>query len=193
MKISSVPVGLALALALGCPGAFAQFSDEQLQATAPAGYKISDDQRTKDSKIVEFIPEKQKVKNWTEKMTVQVFYGLKVSPQEFMAKTERAAPEACPDASVVLVRQGEENGYNFILFLQHCPLNKATRKPEITWFKAIEGNDSFYVVRLAAKYEPSKEKITSWMQYMRKIVVCDTRLPDRACGPLLGDASNRDP
>jgi hypothetical protein len=66
MKITSISIGLLLALALGCPHALAQFSDEQLQAATPAGYKIANQQRTKDSLTTELIPEKQAVKNWTE-------------------------------------------------------------------------------------------------------------------------------
>jgi hypothetical protein len=190
MKVMSISAGLILGLALGCPHAFAQFSDEQLQATAPAGYKIANHQRTKDSLTTEFIPEKQAVKNWTEMMTIQIFYGLKASPDQFMAKTEQLVSQACPGAEVALIRRGQENGYNFILFLQNCPRNPATRKLEMTWFKAIEGNDSFYLVQFAAKYEPSKQKMTDWMQTMRRIVVCDTRLPDRACGSIVGDAGN---
>jgi hypothetical protein len=68
-----------------------------------------------------------------------------------------------------------------MVWLQSCPLNKATGKPEITWFKAIAGNDSFYVVQLAFKAWPSKEQITSWMHYLGSVTVCDSRLPGRAC------------
>ena len=59
--------------------------------------------------------------------------------------------------------------------------HKATGKPEITWFKAIQGNDRFYVVQVAFKAWPSKEQITRWMGYLKEVTVCDTRLPDRAC------------
>jgi hypothetical protein len=81
-------------------------------------------------------------------MTIQIFYGLKASPDQFMAKTEQLASQACRGSSVGFLRRGQENGYNFTLFLQDCPRNPATRKLEITLFKAIEGNDSFYVVQL---------------------------------------------
>jgi hypothetical protein len=69
------------------------------------------------------------------------------------------------------------------VWLQNCPLNKATGKPEITWFKAIAGNDSFYVVQVAFKAWPSKELIAQWMHYLKDVRVCDTRLPERACAP----------
>ena len=68
-----------------------------------------------------------------------------------------------------------------LVWLQDCPLNKATGKPEITWFKAIAGNDSFYVVQVAFKAWPSKELIAQWMHYLKDVRVCDTRLPERPC------------
>ena len=52
---------------------------------------------------------------------------------------------------------------------------------EITWFKAIQGNDSFYVAQVAFKAWPSKEQVTQWMRYLKDVTGCDTRLPDRAC------------
>ena len=62
-----------------------------------------------------------------------------------------------------------------------CPKNPGTGKPEITWFKAVQGNDSFYLVQKAFKFEPSKEQVTRWMGYLRKVSVCDSRIADRVC------------
>jgi hypothetical protein len=186
MRLAFVAAGLALMVA--CFPAFGQFEGEVLWATAPSGYKIDYHAKNDDIAITELVPKKQSVKNWTEMVTIQVFYGLKSSPEQFMAKIEKLATEACPGASVILIRQGEENGYPFNLFLQDCPLNKATGKPEITWFKTIEGKDSFCVVQFATKLKPTEEKITKWMQYLRSVIVCDTRLPDRPCSPVSGGA-----
>jgi len=131
--------------------------------------------------ISEMVPVKQSVKNWTEMVTVQVFYGLKATPDQFKARIESGLAAACPKSESRPVAQGEENGYPSMVWLQNCPLNKATGKPEITWFKAIQGNDSFYIVQVAFKAWPSKEQITQWMRYLKDATVCDTRLPDRAC------------
>ena len=131
--------------------------------------------------ISEMVPVKQSVKNWTEMVTVQVFYGLKATPDQFKARIESGLAAACPKSESHPVAQGEENGYPSMVWLQNCPLNKATGKPEITWFKAIQGNDSFYIVQVAFKAWPSKEQITQWMRYLKDVTVCDTRLPDRAC------------
>jgi hypothetical protein len=62
-----------------------------------------------------------------------------------------------------------------------CPRNPATGKPEMTWFKALQGNDSFYVVQKAFKFVPDKDQVAKWMGFLRAVAVCDSRLPDRAC------------
>ena len=65
--------------------------------------------------------------------------------------------------------------------MQVCPLNQATGKPEITWFKAIQGNDSFYVVQKAFKFMPTNEQVVAWTQYLKSVQVCDTRIKGREC------------
>jgi len=49
------------------------------------------------------------------------------------------------------------------------------------WFKAIEGNDSFYVVQKAFKFMPAKKQIARWVGFLRDVKVCDSRVADRAC------------
>jgi hypothetical protein len=99
----------------------------------------------------------------------------------YLQDEDEPAEAACPKSESRPVAKGEENGYPPMVWLLNCPLNKATGKPEITWFKAIQGNDSFYIVQVAFKAWPSKEQITQWMRYLKDVTVCDTRLPDRAC------------
>lgn len=187
MRTAAIAVGMALS---ACAAAFGQGGGEALVAKAPAGFDIGYNASNSDMAITEFVPAKQSVNNWTDMVTIQVFYGLKTSPAQFMAKIEKLVSEACPGASVTEIKQGEENGYPFNLFLQDCPLNKETGKPEITWYKTIEGKDSFYVVQFATKLKPSKEKITKWMQYLAGVIVCDTRLAERACGGAPGGGNS---
>ncbi len=160
-----------------------KWTNETLLAALPEGYKRDFEQKTNESLISEMVPVGQSVSNWTEMVTVQVFYALKTTPQQFKAQMEKERAAACPGSGTQLVAQGNENGYPSLVWLQDCPLNKATGKPEITWFKAIAGNDSFYVVQVAFKAWPSKELIAQWMHYLRDVRVCDMRLPERACAP----------
>jgi hypothetical protein len=156
-------------------------ANETLLARLPDGYKRDFEQKTNESLISEMVPVGQSVSNWTEMVTVQVFYALKTTPEQFKVQMEKERAAACPGSGTQPVAQGNENGYPSLVWLQDCPLNKATGKPEITWFKAIAGNDRFYVVQVAFKAWPSKELIAQWMHYLRDVRVCDTRLPERPC------------
>lgn len=191
------PALIAAGLLFGLATASAQTSstnnqsltDENLLVAVPDGFKIDFQQRNGDMLISEAVPVAQSVRDWTEMVTVQIFYDLKVTPEQLKARIDKEGPAACADIESNRVAQGDENGYAYMVWLQSCPLNKATGKPEITWFKAIAGNDSTYVVQLAFKAWPSKEQITSWMQYLGSVSVCDSRLPERACPRRWGSAS----
>ena len=179
--MNKISIYLGLGMALAASPCHAQLRDENILAKLPTGFKIDFQQRNKTMLISEMVPVKQSVKNWTEMVTVQVFYGLMVTPDQFKARIEKELATACPGAELHPVAEGAENGYPSMVWLQSCPINKATGKPEITWFKAIQGNDSFYVAQVAFKAWPSKEQVTQWMRYLKDVTVCDTRLPDRAC------------
>jgi hypothetical protein len=179
MKATSIL--LSFCIAIVASAARAELENENLLAKLPAGFKIDFQQKNKDMLINEMVPVGETVNNWTEMVTVQVFYNLNATPDQFKGKMEAGMAAACPGSESHEIAQGDENGYPSIVWLQSCPLNKATGKPEMTWIKGIQGNDSFYVVQLAFKAWPSKDQITAWMQYLKGVVVCDTRLPERSC------------
>jgi hypothetical protein len=177
----ALKLSLLLASLIARPAA-AEFINENLLTTLPSGYHVGFEDKNNSRQIAEWVPAGETVDNWTEMVTVQIFYRLKVPPDAFMRDLEKrwrgdcpGARDAQPIASVV------ENGYPSLVWLLNCPQNPATGKPEITWFKAIQGNDSFYVVQKAFKFAPSKEQITKWVGYLKAVRVCDSRLPDRAC------------
>ena len=174
-------IALVILLLMPC-SSWAQLKDENLLQSLPTGYKIDFQERKNNILITEMVPQKESVNNWTEMVTTQVFLGLKnASPENFQSFMKKQWIESCKGGSSTSVSSGKENGYQIALWLMTCPLNESTGKPEYTWVKAIKGNDSFYVVQKAFKFNPSKEQISQWMQYLKKVKVCDTRLPDRAC------------
>lgn len=175
-----------LFLLLALPGlCLAELKDENLLQNLPKGYKIDFQAKQGNMVMTEMVPQTETTKNWTEMVTTQIFLGMKnATPEQFQAFMAKSWLATCKGSEVTPITQGEENGYAFSIWLLTCPLNKSTGKPENTWFKAIKGNDSFYVVQKAFKLEPSKEQITEWMQYFRSVMVCDTRLADRPCPKL---------
>jgi hypothetical protein len=173
---------VVLFAAFAASAASADLENENLLVTAPPGYKVGYSDKKPNMVMTEFVPAKETVENWTEMVTVQVFFGLKATPPQFMNEMAKNWRAACPDAPEAhTVADAPENGYPTRVWLLDCPKNPQSGKPEITWFKAVQGNDSFYLVQKAFRFEPSKEQITQWMGYLRKVSVCDTRIADRAC------------
>ena len=88
---------LLLSIFLDRPAA-AAFVNENLITTAPAGYHVGFRNKSDDGLITEWVPAGETVENWTEMVTVQVFYHLKVSPEAFMSNLEARWQRSCPGA-----------------------------------------------------------------------------------------------
>jgi hypothetical protein len=162
--------------------ALADMRDENFQVGLPRGYKIGFSTQNEKMRITEMVPAAETIENWTEMVTVQIFFGPPVATSEnFESEMVKSWQAACPGSEYNRIRQGSENGYPFLLWLLTCESNPATGKPEITWFKAIRGADSFYLLQKAFKFEPSQAQIEQTMKHFREAQVCDTRLPDRPC------------
>ena len=161
--------------------AHAQLVNENLLVKMPEGYKVGWNDRNAQRLMSEMVPAGQTVENWTEMVTVQIFFGLKSPPKVFRARMGALWAKACPSSTSLPVAEGVERGYATEVWQQTCESNPQTKKPEYTYFKAIQGNDSFYVVQKAFKYEPSYDEITKWTLYLKGISVCDSRIAERAC------------
>jgi hypothetical protein len=172
----------ALAFGLLVAPAAAEFVNENLLMTAPSGYHVDFQDKDKNSQIAEWVPEGETVDDWTEMITVLTFFNAAARPEIYMHNIERYWRENCPGAEEAhQIASVVENGYASLVFLLNCPRNPKTGKLEMTWFKAIRGNDSLYVVQKAFKFAPAKEQIGRWMGFLRAVRVCDSRLPERAC------------
>lgn len=182
MKHTGAILSLILALALPSAARAQNLQNENLIVAIPKGYKIGHQQKAQRGVISEMVPEGQTVENWTEMVTVQIFFGLgHVTPASYRTNMEKLWSGACPGSSFATQKEGIENGYSTLTFRLNCPTNKQTGKPEITWMKFMQGRDSFYIVQKAFKYEPSAAEIAQWSGYLNSVGVCDSRLPDRPC------------
>ena len=124
---------LVIFAAFGAAAANAGLENENLLITAPPGYKVGFNEKKPSMVMTEFVPSKETVENWTEMVTVQVFFGLKATPQQFMedlAKRWRAACPETPEGHVIA--DAPENGYPTRVWLLDCPKNPQSGKPEIT-------------------------------------------------------------
>jgi hypothetical protein len=160
-----------------------QLQNENLLMTMPDGYKTDFYEKTTDMLTSEMVPVDQSVSNWTQLLRTQIFFALKTTPAKFKTEMDKARVRVCSVHSSRTLIEETENGYATSTWYDRCSLNAAMGSPEFSWFKGIQGNDSFYLVQVALKVEPTNEASTRWMEYLKKVFICDTRLPDRACPP----------
>jgi hypothetical protein len=156
--------------------------NENLVVGVPAGFKIDFQADQNNMLIKEIVPQNESVNDWSTLVTVQIFLRLiNTTPEQYQETLTQSWFDACSNSETYPVANGAENGYNFVLWQLFCPLNPATQKVEYAYLKAIQGNESFYLVQVAFRHEPSNDEITQWMNYFKEVKVCDSRIPERAC------------
>lgn len=156
--------------------------NENLLVDVPQEFKIDYQAEQNNIVINEMIPQSESVNDWTTLVTVQIFLGMtNTTPEQYQDSLTQSWFNACPDSESFPVANGAENGYDFVVWQLYCPFNPSTQKVEYTYLKAIQGNDSFYLVQVAFRHEPSSDEITKWMNYLRTVQVCDSRIPEQAC------------
>ena len=166
--------------------ALAQLQNENLLVTMPQGFKVGFQDKKNNQQITEMVPSNETVKDWTEMVTVQIFFGLKTKPEQFKDRIEKGWVSACAGGKAHPVSADAANGYPALIWVLSCERNPKTGKPEITWFKAMQGNDSFYVVQRAFRFMPEQAQMTKALAYLGTVTVCDSRRKDRAC-PRVGN------
>ncbi len=156
--------------------------NENLLAELPSGFKVAYQAEEGNQTITEMVAEGETVDVWTTMVTVQVYLGQNsLTPAQAQETLTNDWFNACENSETYPIADGQENGYDFALWQLYCPLNPATQLEEYTYMKAIAGNDSFYLVQVAFRYEPTEADVTQWMQYLKQVQVCDSRLAAQAC------------
>ena len=160
----------------------AQLKNENLLVAMPDGYIVGFQDKNAKQQMTEMVPRGQSVKDWTDMVTVQIFFRMTdVTPEAYKQRLEKLWAENCKGAQSNPVGQGNERGLPVTVWIAFCPLNKETGKLELTMLKAIGGKDSFYLVQKAFRFKPDKAQIEQWSRYLRGVSVCDSRVPERAC------------
>jgi hypothetical protein len=181
MRCHAIALPLILATALSLATSAVAFENENLLVTVPKGYKSDYHAKNAREIITEMVPQNESAKDWTEMVTVQIFFHSKPGPDAFRERIAQGWIKSCKGGSAHKIAHGKENGYAFAVWMLACPRNPATGKPEWTFFKAIQGNDSFYVVQKAFKFEPAREQVITWTKYLKGVAVCDTRGSEHRC------------
>jgi hypothetical protein len=163
----------------------AQLKGENLLVIPPAGFKVGYRGTNNGINMVEWVPAGETVQNWSEMVTVQIFNKrADLDPAQFLGRLQQQWLAACKGSKPASVLTGKANGYTASMMMLHCPLLAATGKPETTMFRAIKGNDSFYVVQRAVRAVASPDQVEKMKQYLGEVSVCEAGSPRHPCPAL---------
>ena len=173
---------IRILIILLCIGSFAytkEFRNENLLQTLPKDFKLAYKNENKQTRMdmYEFISKNETLKNWSQMITTNIFHkNLNISAYEYVKSIKVKWEENCEVGHTKLLPHGKENGYEYALVMLYCKKSKQIDKEQLTYIKAIKGNDSFYVVQKTFTYLIENDKIINTMRYLKGIGVCDTRL-----------------
>jgi hypothetical protein len=174
--------GLALFFCLVDAPAQAQLKGENLLLTPPAGFKVGYKGSSNGVNLMEWVPTGETVQNWSEMVTVQIFVRrTDLDPAQFLGRLQQQWITGCKDSKAASILTGKANGYTASMMMLHCPLLAATGKPETTMFRAIKGNDSFYVVQRAVRSVASPDQVEKMKQYLSEVSVCEAGSQQHPC------------
>lgn len=164
------------------PSALAQGAGETLLVSPPDGFKVGWQKKDERLQMVELVPSEESVENWSEMITVQIFFGARrVDPGNALNQVRVGWTTACPGGNGDISEARMDGGYPVATARMACPLNPKTGKPETAWMKAIAGNDSLYLVQRAVRAAPSTDQDKTATDYLATVRVCDPRRADQFC------------
>jgi hypothetical protein len=166
-------------------------SGEQLLAAPPGGFKEVFSSDNPGLRMVEYIPRDETRDSWQQKVTFEALSGEPLpDPIEFMNALAADQAGACAEGfSEYTTFSGLENGYPTSVHLMVCRRNRVFEQSQITMLKAIQGNESFYVITRAQRAAPlaegasplSEAAMGGWALYLKAISLCDGSRAEHPC------------
>jgi hypothetical protein len=163
---------------------------EQLIAQTPPDWVRVYQLNHAENRISEFIPANEEANKWVNKISFESFMNMaQADPIELLLYEVEQYQERCDFVQHFNLFSGYENDYPTSLRLIMCGKSKQLETGEVSMFKAIQGEQRFYTIRLARKvppFEPSKsevtqEEIAQWSTFMKRIIVCDPESTQHPC------------
>lgn len=189
--VSTIPMALRrltilstaiLALGPAAQAGSAAVHDETVLAPVPKDFKVGFAADKGRLTMTEFVPQNETVDDWSRMITLQIFHGLSnADPDNFARGLKERWKTDCPGGDAQRLDAAADNRYAFSEWVYLCPLNPKTKKPENMWLKVISGKDALYSVQYAYRRDMGPDLMGPALDYLGKVKVCDTRLPDRPC------------
>lgn len=156
---------------------------EQLAISTPDDWQVAYRFANDNMRLIQFIPNHEKVGSWLNKITVEHITDTSQLPTDILAGFSAQARSDCKDLDLSKLYLVEENNYKTVVRWQFCGQHKEHSLGEITLYKAIQGEEYTYVIsrskRLAAFSSGSdlnelltEDELANWSSYMKRIKVC---------------------
>jgi hypothetical protein len=163
---------------------------ERLIAQPPSGWTRVYQLNRDGNRISEFVPADEEPNRWVNKISFEAFLDIHhADPIELLLYEVEQYQKRCNFVQHFNLFSGYENGYPTSLRLIMCGKSKQLETGEVSMVKAILGEQSFYVIKLAHKVAPfevnkaevTQEEIAQWSTFMKRVVVCDPDTTEHPC------------
>jgi hypothetical protein len=184
----------AICLVLGAQAeeqaAEAPRSRERLLASPPPDWQLVYQFNNVDARLSEFVPPNESANEWTTKVVFESHLQLDTTdPIDLIMAEVKRLDENCTFVQHFNLFSGVENGYPSSARLILCGENKPLEKGEVSIFKAVQGSDYLYVVRIFKRVPPfevnqpdfAREDIATWSNYVSRIHLCEVGDDEHPC------------
>lgn len=155
---------------------------ENLVYPVPDGWQVGYDRKNEKHWMTGLIPGAQQLENWKDMLSIQVIYSAtQRNPAQFIDGMAASAAKVCPGSKGKILEEGEQDGYQYLIWFHDCRENPNTHQIEVSLLKATLGSDNFYVVQRAWRSQPSDADLDEWATYLNNTSICDTRFETVAC------------
>ncbi len=162
-------------------GATSAHAQERLAFPREPGFVMGFDKANATQSIQEWVPTGETVERWSRMLTHQRFTGTiqqGQTPAGLLEWISNQIKVACPGAQASAVTSASRFGRTGARMKSVCPLNKATGKPETTFYRAFAGARDMHVAQVAFRSVPDAAGEAWARAYLDKVLVCGTAQAD---------------
>ena len=161
-------------------------------AGLPAGWNVGFQESNEIGHHAEWVPSGQPAKEWRDMIAYQLFPKLiDLAPDQFLAKMADHYAASCDQVLATDIEGTPNNGYPGALRVLACTRNKVTGMGEVTLFRAVMGEEAFYVAQRAWRMEPFEpgtipitgEQLDSGRKVIEYGLACRQNTATRPCPP----------
>ena len=161
-------------------------------AGLPAGWTLGFQESNEIGHHLEWVPQGQPVKDWRDMIAFQLFPKLiDIEPDHFLVKMADHYAQSCDQVLATDIEGTPANGYPGAIRVLACTKNKVTGLGEITLFRAVMGQEAFYVAQRAWRMAPfsaeaipvTGEQLDSGRKLIEYGLACRSNNPNRPCPP----------